>query len=325
MRSILEHHAVTRRELLTATTTACLTLMSANCTWAVSSDESKSEPADEFQLNYMLASCMYGYMYVGEILPEVVKCGATHLDLWPKKHGNQREQLTDLGVEKFAELLQKHNVQLGCMTQYALGPFGLTPEFEIARRFGCRLIVTGGEGPRGLAGSELRAAVGGFVERMKPHLAVAEENHVSIAIENHANNLFESADSLKYLRDLAPSENLKVGLAPYHLPQDAQELAGLIRDLGDRIAIFYAWQHGHGCMTRLPKEEELLQLPGRGPLDFTPLLTALRDIRYQGWTEIFMHPVPRGIPILETADEVTNEINRSRKYLTDCIGKIGRV
>ncbi len=25
-------------------------------------------------------------------------------------------------------------------------------------------------------------------------------------------------------------------------------------------------------MTRLPKEEELLQLPGRGPLDFTPLL-----------------------------------------------------
>lgn len=325
MRSILEHHAVTRRELLTATTTACLTLMSANCTGAVSSDESKSEPADEFQLNYMLASCMYGYMYVGEILPEVVKCGATHLDLWPKKHGNQREQLTDLGVEKFAELLQKHNVQLGCMTQYALGPFGLTPEFEIARRFGCRLIVTGGEGPRGLAGSELRAAVGGFVERMKPHLAVAEENHVSIAIENHANNLFESADSLKYLRDLAPSENLKVGLAPYHLPQDAQELAGLIRDLGDRIAIFYAWQHGHGCMTRLPKEEELLQLPGRGPLDFTPLLTALRDIRYQGWTEIFMHPVPRGIPILETTDEVTNEINRSRKYLTDCIGKIGRV
>ncbi len=325
MRSILENHAVSRRELLTATTTACLTLMSANCTGTVSSDESKSQPADEFQLNYMLASCMYGYMYVGEILPEVAKCGATHLDLWPKKHGNQREQLTDLGVEKFAELLQKHNVQLGCMTQYALGPFGLTPEFEIARRFGCRLIVTGGEGPRGLAGSELRAAVGGFVERMKPHLAVAEENHVSIAIENHANNLFESADSLKYLRDLAPSENLKVGLAPHHLPQDAQELAGLIRDLGDRIAIFYAWQHGHGCMTRLPKEEELLQLPGRGTLDFTPLLTALRDIRYQGWTEIFMHPVPRGIPILETADEVTFEINRSRKYLADCIGKIGRV
>jgi sugar phosphate isomerase/epimerase len=57
-------------------------------------------------------------------------------------------------------------------------------------------------------------------------------------------------------------------------------------------------------------------MPGRGPLDFGPLLQALRDIRYQGWTEIFMHPVPRGIPILETAAQVTAEINRSREYLT---------
>jgi hypothetical protein len=29
----------------------------------------------------------------------------------------------------------------------------------------------------------------------------------------------------------------------------------------------------------------------------------------------FMHPVPRGIPILETASAVTAEINRSRDYL----------
>jgi len=88
--------------------------------------------------------------------------------------------------------------------------------------------------------------------------------------------------------------------------------------------MFYAWQHGNGCMTRLPKQEELLQLPGRGPLDFTPLLKALREIQYQGWTEIFMHPVPRGIPILETAEEVTNEINRSREYLAECLRIIGR-
>jgi sugar phosphate isomerase/epimerase len=268
---------------------------------------------------------MYGYMYVGEILSEVAKCGATHLDLWPKKHGNQREQLTDLGEDRFLKLLNRHNVQLGCITQYALGPFGLTEEFQLARRFGCELIVTGGEGPKGLTGVELKSAVGEFVERMKPHLAVAEENNVTVAIENHANNLFDSADSLKYLRDLSPSKYLKVGLAPYHLPQDAEQLAALIRDLGDSIAMFYAWQHGNGCMNRLPKQEELLQLPGRGPLDFAPLLKALRDIDYHGWTEIFMHPVPRGIPILETAEEVTNEINRSREYLTERLRTIGRV
>jgi sugar phosphate isomerase/epimerase len=92
----------------------------------------------------------------------------------------------------------------------------------------------------------------------------------------------------------------------------------LIRELGDTLHVFYAWQHGMGCMTRLPKEQELLQLPGRGELDFEPLVAALADIKFTGWTEIFMHPVPRGIPILETVPQVTQEINRSRQYLTTC-------
>ncbi len=325
MRPANDNDRVTRRELLKATTAGCGALMATRAARAVPLGQSQAAVGEEFALNYMLASCMYGYMYIGEILPEVTKCGATNLDLWPKKHGNQREQLTDLGETRFAELLQKHNVKLGCITQYALGPFGLTEEFQLAKRFGCELIVTGGEGPKGLAGVELKSTVREFVERLKPHLAAAEENNVTVAIENHANNLFESADSLRYLRDLSPSKHLKIGLAPYHLPQDAEQLATLIRDLGDSIAMFYAWQYGNGCMTRLPKEEELLQLPGRGPLDFAPLLKALRDIQYQGWTEIFMHPVPRGIPILETAEEVTSEINRSREYLAERLRTIGRV
>ena len=74
-----------------------------------------------------------------------------------------------------------------------------------------------------------------------------------------------------------------------------------------------------GCMTKLPKEQELLQMPGRGDLDFAPLLSALAEVEYQGWTEIFMHPVRRGIPILETTEQVTAEINRAREYLTSCL------
>ena len=71
-----------------------------------------------------------------------------------------------------------------------------------------------------------------------------------------------------------------------------------------------------GCHKKLPKEQELLQMPGRGKLNFGPLLAALRDVKYTGWTEIFMHPVPRGIPILKTTRAVTSEINRSRSYLS---------
>ena len=87
------------------------------------------------------------------------------------------------------------------------------------------------------------------------------------------------------------------------------------------LAVFYAWQHGDGCMKQMPKEKELLQMPGRGTLDFGPLLSALKTNRFDGWTSIFMHPFPRGIPILEKVDDVTAEINRSRNYLEDLLRK----
>jgi sugar phosphate isomerase/epimerase len=219
-------------------------------------------------------------------------------------------------------LLKQHQLTLGCLTQYKLGPFGLQEEMRLAQRLGCRLIVTGGKGPRGLAGKELKAAVADFLEQMQPHLAVAEATGVTIAIENHANNLIESPDSLKWLAELSPSDHLGIALAPYHLPQVEAELAALIRELGGRIKVFYAWQHGMGCMEKLPKHQELLQMPGRGPLDFTPLLKALQQIDYSGFTEIFMHPVPRGVPILEPTSAVTAEINRSRRYLASCLAKI---
>ena len=275
-------------------------------------DAAESEP---FQLKYILGSCMYGYQYVGEILPEVRKTGATALDIWPKVHGNQREQLTDLGEDKFSAMLKQHEITLGCITQYKLGPFGLQDEMRLAQRFGCQTIVTGGRGPAGLKGNDLRAGVQDFIEKMKPHLEVAEETGVTIAVENHGNNLIESPDSLKWLAELRPSKHLAIAFAPYHLPQDADLLGRLIETLGDSIAVFYAWQHGMGCHEKLPKEQELLQMPGRGDLDFGPLLAALKRMKYSGWTEIFMHPVPRGIPILETASAVTAEINRSRDYL----------
>lgn len=267
-----------------------------------------------FRPRYILASCMYGYTRLDEIIPEVPKIGASAIDIWPRVHGNQREQIDQMGENSFRELLHRHRVNLGCLTQYKLGPFGLEQEFEFAQRLKCPLIVTGGKGPKDLSGSELKAAVRKFTEQMKPHLEKARSCGVTIAIENHANNLIQSPDSLKWLVEFS-GKNLGVALAPYHLPQEPDKLAALIRSLGNRIRMFYAWQHGMGCMKKLPKEQELLQMPGRGDLDFRPLLEALADVKYDGWTEIFMHPVPRGIPILDSTAKVTREINRSRQYL----------
>lgn len=275
-----------------------------------------------FQLNYMLPSCMYGYKPLAEILPEAMKVGAQAIDVWPKVHGDQREQIDALGADKFAAMLKENDVTLGCITQYKLGPFGLQDEMRFAQQFGCQLMVTGGSGPKNLTGGELKKGVADFLEKMKPHLEVAEETGVTIAIENHANNLIFEPDSLKWLLELRPSKNLGIALAPYHLPQDEVQLAQLIRDLSEGLVMFYAWQHGNGCHKPMPTNEQLLQMPGRGELDFQPLVNALAEINYQGWTEVFMHPVPRGIPILPTVGETTHEINRGRHYLDACVANV---
>lgn len=275
----------------------------------------QADQTTDCKLKYLLGSCLYGYTDVAKILPEVAKTQSVAIDIWPKVHGNQREQLDELGEEKFIELLNSHNVPLGCITQYKLGPFGLQDEMRLAKRLGCQTIVTGAIGPKNLKGSELRKAVEQFVEQLKPHLAVAEETGITIAIENHADNLIESPDSLRYLAELSPSNPLAIAFAPYHLPQEESLLAKLLEDVIPKVAVFYAWQHGKGCMKKLPKQEELLQMPGRGRLDFGPLIDVLKQTQYQGWTEIFMHPFPRGIPILDTTEEVTAEINHARTYL----------
>ena len=274
----------------------------------------------KWQPRYIIGSSMYGYKALKEILPEVTKAGSTSIDIWPKSHGNQREQLEEMGEQAFRTLLAKHKVRLGCITQYHLGPFGIQEEMRLAKRLGCTTIVCGAKGPHSLKGAELKAAVATFMEQMKPHLAVAEETGVTIAIENHARSLIESPDSMKYLKDLRPSKNLAIALAPYHLPQDEKLIAQLIRDLEGCLEMFYAWQHGNGCHMKQPKEKELLQMPGRGTLNFRPLFAALRHIKYDRWTEIFMHPFPRGIPILDTVAQVTEEINRARTYVDHCLG-----
>ena len=59
---------------------------------------------------------MYGYTPLSEILPEAKKVGATGIDIWPKVHGNQREQLDQLGEARFAEMLVEHHLALSCIS-----------------------------------------------------------------------------------------------------------------------------------------------------------------------------------------------------------------
>ena len=170
-------------------------------------------------------------------------------------------------------------------------------------------------------GEALKKEVATFAEKMKPVIAAAEEMDQIIAIENHGNNIIDSPDSMRWLLEFTQSPRLGIAFAPHHLcprylPLDGVALGKLARELGpDGIAYVYAQQYGKGSHHKQPRTDELLQMPGRGPLDFGPLVRTLRDIDYRGFTEIFMHPYPRGLPILDSTAAITAELNRSRSYL----------
>lgn len=274
-----------------------------------------------WKLNYMLASAMYGNLSLAEILPEVKKTGARGIELWPTKHGSQREELDKLGVERFAAMLKESDLRFGGSTRYDLGPFKLSAEIKLVKQLSGNFIVTGGVGDwKDISSDQLKTNVKQFVEKMKPHAALAAEHGVVIAIENHINNLIDTPDSLRWLADdIRAIPGIGIALAPYHLPQESALLADLIKHIDAKMTLFYAWEHGLGCMKPMPKEEELQQMPGRGKLDWKPLISALKEINFTGPTEIFMHPTPRGIPILPTAAETTAEIIRAKKHLDSLI------
>ena len=276
-----------------------------------------------WKLNYMLASSIYGSLPLAEILPEVKKTGASAIELWPKKHGTQREELDSIGHDRFAEMLKEQGIGFGGTTRYDLGPFKLADEISVVNKLGGSFIVTGGAGDYKVSPEQLKLNVQSFVEKMKPHAALAAEKGVTIGIENHVNNLIDTPDSLRWLADaIRDLPGIGIALAPYHLPQDPKLLADLIVQCDKKLTLFYAWEHGMGCMKPMPKEEEIQQLPGRGKLDWKPLLAALKQINFTGPTEIFMHPTPRGIPIMPTLAESTAEMVHGREALDQIVASL---
>ena len=144
-----------------------------------------------------------------------------------------------------------------------------------------------------------------------------------MAIENHKNSMLSSPDSIRYFYELNPSSHVGIAFAPHHLYDAIDEIPKLIREgKKENIPFIYFQEYHLSSKQEMVKVEELKQMPGFGSLDYVPILAALRDIEFDGLAEIFMHPTPRGTPMLPTATEITQVINHSREYLTDCLNRI---
>ena len=271
-----------------------------------------------FRLKYVLSTNQYGTLPIADIVPQVQPAGCEGLDLWAGRWGNQREQVEALGHEKFASILKANKATVSCYTCMDPGFIKCEPHMRAMVKFGGNMIVAGfpggGPGAKDLRGDALKNAIRASAEKLKPIIAVAGELGVKLAIENHLNGLLEPPESMNLLVDVIQEKHVGVAFAPFHLPQDAALLGRLVGDLGERLFYFYAWQYGDGSGDIAPSKQKR-QLPGIGPLDFKPMLAALKRNKFDGWTSIFMHPTPRGSPLHSTPKEVTAELNKARAFL----------
>jgi sugar phosphate isomerase/epimerase len=285
---------------------------------AAGSAVAASEP---FRLRYVLSSALFGEMPLDVILPEVSRAGCEAIDIWCRVHGNQREQIEQMGDEAFAALLEKNHTRLGVSTRYPLGPFKLQDEMAWLKKLGGKIVLCGASGPKNPAGAEAREAIQKFLADMKPHIARAEELGVTIAIENHANTALHHPDSLRYFAEFNRSPAIGVALAFHHLHEWQDQIPALIRDLGAaQLPFVYFQEYSEGISKKVAKEIEMQQMPGfGGSLDYHAVVKALRDIRFAGVVSLFMHPTPRGVPILPTAAEITAAVNKSRTFVENCL------
>jgi sugar phosphate isomerase/epimerase len=306
---------VTRRSFLH---TSSLALAGSSTGLAQKSDK-------PFALRYVLSSAMYGSLPLEQVLAAVKETGAESVDIWRKVHATHREEITAMGDEVFQVLLKKHGTKMSVSTCYPLGPFKQDDELRWVKKNGGHMTVcdSGGMGPRDPKGEEAKRQVKAFFEKLKPHYELAEDLGVTMAIENHKNAMLSSPDSMRYFAELNPSKNVGIAFAPHHLYDAIDDIPKLIRDLGrDNIPFIYLQEHHPSSKKKMSKEDELKQLPGFGTLDYVPILKALKEIGFDGLAEIFMHPVPRGVPILPTAKEINATINQSREHLGTCIKQI---
>jgi sugar phosphate isomerase/epimerase len=139
-----------------------------------------------------------------------------------------------------------------------------------------------------------------FLESLQPSVELAERHHSRLAIENHGHALLDSLDSFKAFVDLNRSPHLGIALAPYHLQAGGASVAEAIRIAGSQLLFFYAWQN----------QPDTRQLPGHGPTDFGPWLSALREIRYTGYLNPFMHGHVE-------PDDMSRALAVARDYLKD--------
>lgn len=232
---------------------------------------------------------------IEQAFERIAALGFQAIDIWSAYAGcpHLDDALNRLKADGLRALLERTKLKLFSFSVYVGG----YPKYaELLGAAGGGVAVRGSAGP--CEPGQLKQRMAEFLEGLKPEIELAEKYQTRLAIENHGNSLLDSLDSFKAFADMNRSPRVGIALAPYHLQAGKIPVEETIRVCGKQLFFFYAWQHGN----------DRDQLPGHGPTDFAPWLSALSSSGYEGFINPFMHGDL-------APDEMASALAKSRDYL----------
>ena len=261
------------------------------------------------------SSVIFDKLKIEQVCERVKRIGLKALDIWGpfsyyKTRCDHLEDIrTRLGGKGLGELLARHKLKVAAFTLYQKAE--LSQYWQMIRDYGGGVIVRSDKAKASNA-KDISRDMRNFFEGLKPEIELAEKCNSVLAIENHGGGLLNSFDSFKAFVELNPNpKRVGIALAPWHLQGYKKiPMVEFIKLTGPQLQFFYAWQRGtqKNCFG-------VTQLPGLGPVDFTPWLQALADAEYSQYLSVFLHE--HTVP-----DEIEPKLAQSRKYMQECRKKV---
>jgi len=254
-----------------------------------------------WRMRLSTSSIHFASLPIEKACRRIAALGFEAVDIWGHFGGchHLEDVARRLGPEGLKQLLAASKLKLFAFSVYGSG---YAPYAGLLGALGGGVAIRGSAGP--CDPKELRSRMKAFIEELKPEIELAEKHNSYLAIENHGHALLNSLDSLKALVDINTHPRVGIALAPYHFQRIKASVEDAIAISGKQLLFFYAWQHSEGVG----------QLPGHGPTDFTPWITALAKAGYRGYVNPFMHNEPG-------PDTMSAALARSRAYLQKCYTK----
>lgn len=262
---------------------------------------SGGDPQPRWRMRLSTSTIQFSKLSVEDACKRIADLGFAAVDIWSAHAGcpHLDDVQKRLGPEKLKALLKKLGLKLYAFSVYR---GGYRKYAKLLGEAGGGVAVRGST--RAAKGKDLVPRMKAFLESLKPEIELAERYDSYLAIENHGGALLNTPDSFKAFTDLNTSRRLGIALAPYHLQRLGASIPETIGIAGDQLLFFYAWQAAKGTG----------QLPGHGPMDFTPIIAALAETGYRYYVNPFMHHEPE-------PEKMTAALARSRDYLQDCYKK----